>query len=337
VIWAGLLVAFGWGALIWRAASQPGALLSTQIPLPAGSSLEQRLAIYLDPQFIDLHAYLAQALVALLVASILALAVARLRRVVHAHARSERERGNLARYFSPRMINEIAGADDPFGPVRRQEVAVLFADMAGFTAFAAGHAPEQAMDLVREFYRRMEEAIFAHDGTVDRYLGDGVMATFGVPKPTGRDAHNALACARDMVAALTDWNIERKAAGLAPVDARIGVDHGPVVLGTVGSERSLAFTVIGDAVNIASRLQEAARDLEVAIAAGDTVIEAARREDPEAPPSDFRDAGEWSIPGHPESLRLWTQGRPQVPSIAPDLRADADLAAISRAPDGSRS
>jgi adenylate cyclase len=330
VIWAGLMVAFGWGLLIWFTASQPGAILSTQSPVETAGSLEQRLARYLDPQFIDLHGQLAQSLVALLVAGILALAVARLRRVVHAHARSERERGNLARYFSPRVINELARTDDPFGPVRRQEVGVLFVDIVGFTGFAAQHSPETAMELVREFYRRMEEAVFAHDGTLDKYMGDALMATFGVPKPTGRDAGNAIACARAMMAALADWNGQRRAGGLAPLDARVGIDYGPVVLGAVGSERSLAFTVVGDTVNIASRLQQAARDLDASIAVSDAVIEAARREDPDALTVDFRDGGEWSIPGHPQSMRVWTLGRPPVPRPAGDLQADGAMAPAYR-------
>ncbi len=325
VIWAGFVVAFGWGFLVWFVARQPGSPPSAPSEVPEPGMLETFLADYLDPRFIDLQGHLAQGLAALLVAFILALAVARLRRVVNAHARTERERGNLARYFSPRVINELASTDDPIGPVRQQEVGVLFVDIVGFTGFAAQHSPETAMELVREFYQRMEEAVFAHDGTLDKYMGDALMATFGVPKPTGRDAGNAIACARDMMAALADWNRQRRDAGLAPLDARVGIDYGPVVVGAVGSERSLAFAVIGDTVNIASRLQEAAREFDASIAVSNAVLETARRENPDAMVADFRDGGDWSIPGHPQSVRVWMLGRPPVPRAAGDPRADSGL------------
>src|SRR3954468_19811428 len=143
--------------------------------------------------------------------------------------------------------------------------AVLFANIVGFTRQCEERPPAEAIDLLRGFHRRMEQTIFAFGGTLDKFLGDGVMATFGTPRPGSRDAANALGCARAMLAEIDAWNRDRRARGQAEVRIGIGVHSGPVVLGDVGSRRHLEFAVIGDTVNIASRLESLTRQLEVTI------------------------------------------------------------------------
>jgi class 3 adenylate cyclase len=143
--------------------------------------------------------------------------------------------------------------------------AVLFADIVGFTRQCEERPPAEAIDLLRGFHRRMEQTIFAFGGTLDKFLGDGVMATFGTPRSGSRDAANALGCARAMLGEIDAWNCDRRARGQAEVRIEIGVHTGPVVLGDVGSSRHLEFAVIGDTVNIASRLESLTRQLEVTI------------------------------------------------------------------------
>ncbi|HYM32690.1 MAG TPA: adenylate/guanylate cyclase domain-containing protein, partial [Candidatus Cybelea sp.] len=162
---------------------------------------------------------------------------------------AQRMRANLARYFSPNLVDILARQDEPFGPVRRQNVAVLFADIVGFTGLAETMDPEQVMETLREYHRRMSNQIFACDGTLEKFIGDAMLATFGVPQASEHDAGNALRCAELMLAMLAEWNTERLAAGLSCIDIGIGVNYGPVVLGNLGGEHGMSFTVIGDTVN----------------------------------------------------------------------------------------
>jgi adenylate cyclase len=234
--------------------------------------------------------------------------IAKLREIERRRATAERARGNLARYFSPNLVDILAERDEPFGPVRRQDVAVLFADIVGFTALSERMPPEDVVALLRQFYERMTDRIFACSGTVEKYVGDAILATFGVPMATEWDAGHALKCADGMLAALDDWNRERKAAGEQALAMGIGVNYGPAVIGDVGSERSMSFTVIGDTVNTASRLQALTRILKTPLLVSDAVIESANSQ-PHHDLSELlnrlRDAGEQAVRGRNQAVRVW--------------------------------
>jgi adenylate cyclase len=177
--------------------------------------------------------------------------IARLREMDRQRMAAERARNNLSRYFSPNIVELLAAQDEPLGAGRRETVAVLFADIVGFTRIAEVMAPEDVLALLREFHTRMTSQIFASGGTIDQYMGDGILAVFGVPAAGSSDAANALSCAEMMLSALERWNDERQARGDARLDIGIGLNYGPVVLGDVGSEHSMSFAVIGDTVNTA--------------------------------------------------------------------------------------
>ena len=200
--------------------------------------------------------------------------LSRLRDIDNRREAAERARGNLARYFSPNFAAMLAERDEPLGAVRRQNVAVLFADIVGFTRMAEAMAPEAVVTLLRQFHDRMTAQIFACGGSVEKYIGDEIFAVFGVPEPTGADAANALKCGCMMLAVLATWNIERVAAGEPRLAIGIGLNFGPAVLGDVGSGQSLSFTVIGDTVNTASRLQGLTRTLDTPLVAADAVVRA---------------------------------------------------------------
>ena len=218
----------------------------------------------------------------------------RARRLVERQAAAERERANLSRYFSPNLVDELAQTDQPLGPTRQQPVAVLFADLVGFTQLAETLPPTEVIALLREFHGRMQAAVFAHGGTVDKYIGDAVMATFGTPRSGPVDATNALAAARAMRDAVAAWNVARQAAGEAAVRVGIGVHYGAVVLGDIGGESRLEFAVLGDAVNVASRLERLTRQLDAVIVASDAVVAQARLEGA---------GGVGLVPGPPQTLR----------------------------------
>ncbi len=196
-----------------------------------------------------------------------------MRRLVYAQARVERARANLARHVSANLVEDLAAVDEPFGPVRTQEVAVLFVDIVGFTGLCEGMAPEAVVAMLRDFHGRMADCVFAHGGTLDKFIGDSVMATFGTPHPGPHDAANALACARAMLAALDGWNGERASRGEPPLHVGIGLHFGPVVLGDIGDERRVEFAVLGDTVNTASRLEALTRSLDTSLAASQALVD----------------------------------------------------------------
>ena len=129
----------------------------------------------------------------------------------------------------------------------------------------------------------MERQVFAHGGTLDKYLGDGLMATFGTPTAGRQDASNALDCAVAMVAEVKAWNAGRVEHGEVPLQAGFGIHYGEVVLGNIGANR-LEFAVIGDTVNTASRLEALTRSLKVPLVVSDALVQQVLREERAAAP-----------------------------------------------------
>jgi class 3 adenylate cyclase/PAS domain-containing protein len=225
---------------------------------------------------------------------------------------AERKRANLARYFSPNMVDGLMQTGGRLDEARTQRVTVLFADIWGYTTISATMPPMQLMTLLRELLRMFEKAIFANGGTLDKFLGDGLMATFGTPKAGPRDAANALACATAMADAIARWNRKRRENDLPPMYLGIGLHHGDVVLGDIGSERRMEFAVIGDTVNVASRIQEMTRALNIAVLASDRVIEAARAEAGDEAIREFTDTGEHELRGRGGKIRLWSRAAEKI-------------------------
>src|ERR1700746_3100981 len=126
--------------------------------------------------------------------------IAKLRESERLRAAAERARNNLSRYFSPNLVEMLAARDEPLGALRRQTVAVLFADIVGFTSMAEGMAPEAVIAMLREYHERMTAPIFACGGTIAQYIGDEIFAVFGLPEPADADAANSLKCADMMLA-----------------------------------------------------------------------------------------------------------------------------------------
>jgi adenylate cyclase len=156
----------------------------------------------------------------------------------------------------------------------------------------------------------MTATIFATGGTVEKYIGDAILAVFGVPEPGSNDAGNALDCALQMLAALESWNEERAAVGATALAIGIGVNHGSVVLGDVGSAQAMSFTVIGDTVNTASRLQSLTRALKTPLVVGDPVVASIRTSGSETTAAlltKLRDGGEQVLRGRTAGMRIWVQ------------------------------
>ncbi len=168
-------------------------------------------------------------------------------------------RGNFERYFAPNVAARIAQSNEVVRPGgERRHVTVLFGDLRGFTRFAAGASPDAVAATVSEFLSAMVDCVFRHGGTLDKFIGDAVMAQWGAPEGDANDADRAMCAALDMLDALDTLNLRWQREGRESLAMGIGMAYGEVFAGNIGSERRLEFTVLGDAVNLASRLCDAA-------------------------------------------------------------------------------
>ena len=265
------VVGVGWAYL----QPETHAALSERVRAAIGSDI--RMFDVIDPATIDIRARFQEITVFLIVAMTLALVVRRSNALLVSHAGIERERTNLARYFSPNVVEQLSKNDEPLKQVRTQNVAVLFVDIVGFTAYADGRSPTEVIGTLRLFHERMEREVFGHEGTLDKYLGDGLMATFGTPFASNSDAGNALRCAQAMIGSIDELNFERKNRDEPPIQISLGLHYGLVVLGDIGLNR-LEFAVIGTTVNTASRLESLTREFGCAIVASNDLVQRARTE-----------------------------------------------------------
>ncbi len=178
---------------------------------------------------------------------------------VKAHKRLAREevaRANYSRFMPEYVVQQLLENPDSFrlGGVN-QTITVLFADIRGFTSIAEHESPENVVRLLNHYFTAMTEIIFEHGGTLDKYIGDGLMALFGAPATTPEDAQNALKAAVAMQRELVRLKTDLSEEGFEKVSIGIGAHTGVATIGYIGSERRSEYTAIGDTVNLASRLE----------------------------------------------------------------------------------
>ena len=171
-------------------------------------------------------------------------------------AKEERIRERLARYHSPGVVEEIV-SEGPAGveKVRTRDVTVFFADIVGFTTAAETMSPEDLSLFLETVFTFAADAIFEQGGTLDKFIGDAVMAFFGAPIPQPDHPRRAVAAAAKLIESLKAWNVGRVGRGEPPVAVRVGVNTGHAVVGDIGSDRRVDYTVLGNTVNVAARLE----------------------------------------------------------------------------------
>ena len=169
-------------------------------------------------------------------------------------------RDTFSRYVSPELCEEILKNPGLLAlGGRRQEVTVLFADIRNFTSMSEAMAPEAVVEVLNTYFTEMVDLVFKYQGTLDKFVGDALMAVFGVPLPLPQAANRAVECALAMQRHLR----QMQAAGQTPIQGmRIGINTGEAIVGNIGSHKRMDFTVVGDAVNVAARLQELAKEVE---------------------------------------------------------------------------
>lgn len=159
-------------------------------------------------------------------------------------------------YFPPAVVKKIMSNPELIaGRGQKKELTILFSDIVNFTEYCAGLRPDQIQRFLNEYFEAMVEIVFRYEGTVDKYIGDGLMVFFGDPEPQADHALRCVRAAIDMQKKVRELREKWRAEGRIPIRIRIGVNTGEVVVGNMGSARRLSYTVLGSAVNLAQRLE----------------------------------------------------------------------------------
>ena len=228
-----------------------------------------------------------------------------------AHRRVRSRTRLLSRYVARPVLDELLtqSDEDPLAP-RKAEITVLIADMQEYTRLTNDSSLEGAAWLTRGFLEQLTEPVLAHRGTLDRYTGDGLVAFWGAPIPASDHAQRAVEAALAIVGNVRRFNAVRRARGEEPVRVRIGIASGSALVGDLGTRFRISYTAVGDCINLASRLQQLSRqlDVDIAIAASSAALCGAGR---------FRSLGLVSVRGLPDQ-EVFT---PVGPAPATDPRS----------------
>ncbi len=215
----------------------------------------------------------------------------------------EAQKTSLARYFSPNLISVITTEPTVIQMGRRQKVTVLFSDIRGFTSLTEKMDPAELSLFLTDYRRRMTKIVFEFGGTLDKFIGDAVMATFGTPivsKTDGQDSTNAVSAAKQMLTELASFNNERLPRGEKPIRIGIGIHVGEVFAGNIGSEERMEYSVIGDTVNTASRIESACKTLNKEFLISEEVWKEIGE------PTDFEEMPAIQLPGKENKIVLYS-------------------------------
>jgi adenylate cyclase len=239
----------------------------------------------------------ADAQAALAFAGLAAISLARQETIDSLQRQGEAQR-NLERFFAPDVAAAIAAAGGPLAAGgERRTVTVLFSDIRGFTPLAEAMAPDGVAELLTEYFSAMADAGFAHGGTLDKFLGDGLLAVWGAPLDAPGGSSRALAAALAMRQEVAALNRAWTTAGRPPLGVGFGLARGEVFAGRIGSAHRLDYTVIGDVVNVAARLCKAA-------AADEVLLTGAVRDDLTAP-AELTRRPDLAVRGRTGPVEVW--------------------------------
>ena len=252
-----------------------GLLLAALLPwLPAARAIVFSIGLMATVVALNFWLYVGHGLVFPLASALVMIASAFVLNMAYgyfAESRSKRELANLfGSYVPPELVDEMVKAPESYSmQAEARELTVLFCDMKGFTHLSESLSPEQLQQMLNRVFSRLTEVIRSHRGTIDKYMGDCVMAFWGAPVHSADHAHQAVMAARDMLKVLEQINTENTAQGLPAIGLGIGINTGPMLVGDMGSDIRRSYTVIGDAVNLGSRLEALTRVYGVDIVAGE--------------------------------------------------------------------
>jgi adenylate cyclase len=252
VMWTGIAGAIGWLAAFWHAASKVDGVRNWS-EIPPSPTAEQIMAVVLDPNFGGLNGRIQEAVLLVVVAFLIAVVMWRARTTLRRQLEAERDHSTMSsifgRFVPQTIVNAMVAGRGALTPVERQ-ATVLFADIAGFTSMTQRAGAARTVEILNSYFDEVTQIIGAHNGIVTQFQGDAVLATFNVPVEDPGHAANAFEAARSILAAVA----EREFAG-ERIRVRIGINTGSLVAGNVGGGGRQSYTVHGDAVNLAARLE----------------------------------------------------------------------------------
>lgn len=263
VLAAGFTAALGWLAMIFYVIKID----------PEDSMITRSYVEYLTGNAILLGAEFDKIITILTVTFVLALVLKRGRRLLVQAVAESTAAHDLSRFFDESVATQIRGADHEIsaGEGVKCEAAILNVDIRGFTPMAAAMPPDDVMCLLAEYQARIVPLVHKHGGTIDKFLGDGIMSTFGAAQLSDSYAADALRAADEIIEAAELWARERKRKGAEPIEINVSVASGPIVFGAVGGQNRLEYTVIGSAVNLAAKLEKHNKALKArAVTTGET-------------------------------------------------------------------
>jgi len=255
VLLAGAVAALGWGAMI----------VYVVVIDPTDTMITRNYITYMTSNAILLGAEFDKIISMLLVTGIIAVALQRAKGLLVRAVAEQTAARELSRFFDPEIAARIKGSEQEIraGTGELRDAAILNLDMRGFTKLVGQASADEVIGLLAEYQARMVPVIQKHGGTIDKFLGDGIMATFGATVLTDSYAADALAALDEALAKAGDWQAERLAAGRPSPSVNGAVATGRILFGAVGDETRLEYTVIGDAVNLSAKLEKANKQLGV--------------------------------------------------------------------------
>jgi adenylate cyclase len=298
-VWlSGLTAAIGWTLLAffaWREAGPSGQTMDFVVAATTGR--------------IDIHDEAIRVAVILIVTAVLATALARARLTLVRAVRSSQSADALSQFFDSDVAARITTTD--LAPMAGQsvmrEAAIMFTDLRGFTVASSSLPPADLIALIGEYQNVVLPVVRAHGGNIDKFMGDGILASFGAVNASPTYAADALRCIDAILAISQAWAIGRLERGVPALGIGIGVAHGPLVFGIIGVERRLEYTVIGETVNLAAKLEKHNKAERALACAPASLIELARTQDPACVSSGFEIRRARTIGGvaTPLDLAVW--------------------------------
>ncbi len=248
VLLAGVCAALGWSALVFYVVSID----------PHDNMITRDYVAYMTSNTILLGAEFDKIISILMVTGILAVALVRARRLLERSVIEAAAAADLARFFSPEIASKITHSDQRIRPGQGEarEAAILNVDIRGFTKMANDMDPSNLIQLLHEYESRMVPIIQEHGGNIDKFLGDGILATFGAVLSSDSYAADAMRAIDALIDAADKWNTDRAAAGKPPISIGMAVVTGRIIFGAVGDDTRLEYTVIGDPVNLCAKLEK---------------------------------------------------------------------------------
>jgi len=253
VLLAGVVAALGWGAMI----------LYVVLVDPFDTMITRNYVTYLTSNAILLGAEFDKIISILLVTGIIAVALQRAKGLLVQAVAEQTAARELSRFFDPEIAAKIKGSEQEIraGTGELRDAAILNLDMRGFTKLVGQASADEVIGLLAEYQAHMVPVIQKHGGTIDKFLGDGIMATFGAAVPSTTYAADSLAALDEALSVARDWQAGRVAAGRPSPAVNGAVATGRILFGAVGDENRLEYTVIGDAVNLSAKLEKANKEL----------------------------------------------------------------------------